>query len=82
MLTFQEVPKVGNVAAHVVAKIVLSSGVVAGEGKAGTRENAIYLACQDAIDNGHLDAGRGHWRIYGDKPELELNGSPSLGAQA
>lgn len=44
------------------AQVILSNGVVAGVGYAGTEANAMAFACLDAIDAGYIDAGKGHLR--------------------
>lgn len=48
MITTERKPKIGNRAAHVVARLVLANGTVAGEGYGATEETAIYFAIQEA----------------------------------
>lgn len=59
MLTV-EIARTTDRGSYYIAKITLADGTAAGEGYAGTIENAIHFAGTDAIGNGHTDAGRHH----------------------
>lgn len=64
MITITEVPARAGRDAYVRARLVLSNGTVAGEGYAGTVDNAIYFAIVDARDAGYRDAANGHAKLF------------------
>ncbi len=66
MFTIQRKAAKPGFAPHIIARIVLSDGTVAGEGYAQTEANAKHFAAQDALssdDPRHVTAGKGHARL-------------------
>ena len=60
MFTVMHQAASGNRAAFYTARIVLASGVIAGEGYAGLAVNALQFAVEDARQGGFIDAANGH----------------------
>jgi hypothetical protein len=64
MMTYEKKQTSGQVAEHFVARIVLSSGQVAGVGYGPTEIAAARCACDDACKSDETRAaGQGHRRL-------------------